>query len=85
MHFIQEGTFKTVYINWRTRRVHDVQPPLHDNPKQQKRNERKATMPQQVMAIQQVYLTEGWHIFHFDGLGKYYPKAGWVGGFGSCH
>ena len=85
MHYIQEGTFKTVHINWRTRRVHDVQPPLHDNPKQQKRNERKATMAQQVMAIQQVYLTEGWHIFHFDGLAKHYPKAGWVGGFGSCH
>ena len=85
MHFIQEGTFKTVHINWRTRRVHDVQPPLHDNPKQQKRNERKATMAQQVMAIQQVYLSEGWHIFHFDGSAKHYPKAGWVGGFGSCH
>ena len=26
-----------------------------------------------------------WHIFHFDGSAKYYPKAGWVGGFGSCH
>ena len=80
MHFFQEGTFKTVHINWRTRRVHDVQPPLHDNPKQQRRNERKATMAQQVMAIQQVYLTEGWHIFHFDGSAKHYPKAGWVGG-----
>ena len=85
MHFIQEGTFKAVHINWRTRRVHAAQPPLHDNPKQQKRNERKATMAQQVIAIQQVYLAEGWHIFHFDGSAKHYPKAGWVGGFGSCH
>ena len=53
--------------------------------KQQKRNERKATVAQQVIAIQQVYLAEGWHIFHFDGSAKHYPKAGWVGGFGSCH
>ena len=36
---------------------------------------------QQVMAIQQVYLAEGWHIFHFDGSAKHYSKAGWV----SCH
>ena len=41
-------------------------------------------MAQQVIAIQQVYLVEGWHIFHFDGSAKHYPKAGWVGGFGSC-
>ena len=33
MHFIQEGTFKAVHINWRTRRVHDVQPSLHNNHK----------------------------------------------------
>ena len=85
MQISHEGTFKTVHINWRTRRVHDVQPPLNDNPKQQKHNERKATRAQQVMAIQQVYLTEGWHIFHFDGSSKHYSKAGWVGGFGSCH
>ena len=85
MHFIEQGTFKTVHINWRTRRLHDVQPLLHDNPKQQKRHERKATMAQQVMAIQQVYLTEGWHTFHFDGSAKHYSNAGWPGGFGSCH
>ena len=65
--------------------MHEAQPPLHDSPKQHKRNERKATMAQQVIAIQQAYLAEGWHIFHFDGSAKRYPKAGWVGGFGSCH
>ena len=42
-------------------------------------------MTQQLIAIQQVYLVEGWPIFHFDGSAKYYPKAGRVGGFGSCH
>ena len=46
---------------------------------------RKVTMAQQVIAIQQVYLVEGWHIFHFDGSAKYYPKAGWVGVCRSCH
>ena len=85
LHFIQEGTFTAVHINWRTRRVHAAPSTLHNNPKQQKRNERKATVAQQVIAIQRVYLAEGWHIFHFDGSAKYYPKAGWVGGFGSCH
>ena len=76
MHFTQEGGFKAMHINWRTRRVHDAPSTLHNNPKQQKRNERKATMAQQVIAIQQVYLAEGWHIFHFDGSSKCYPKAG---------
>ena len=85
MHFIQEGTFKAVHINLRTRRMHDAQPSLHNNPKQQKRNERKATVARQVITIQQLYLAEGWQIFYFDGSTKYYPKAGWVGGFGSCH
>ena len=84
MHFIQEGIFKAVHINWRTRGVHDAPSTLHNNPKQQKRNGRKATAAQQVIAIQQVYLAEGLHIFHFDGSAKHYPKAGWVGGFGSC-
>ena len=85
MHFTQEGTFKVVHLNWRTRRVHDAHSNLHNNPKQQKRHERKAKMAQQVIAIQQVYLAEGWHIFHFDSSTKYYPKTGWVGGFSSCH
>ena len=85
MHFIQEGTFKAMQINWCTRRVHDTQPSPHNNPKQQTRNERKAIVAQQVIVIPQFYLAEGWHIFHFDTSTKYYPKAGWVGGFGSCH
>ena len=85
MHFIQEGTIKAVHINWHTCRVHHAPLTLHNNPKQQQRYERKATVAQQVIAIQQVYLAEGWHIFHFDCLANYYPKAGWVGGFGSSH
>ena len=42
-------------------------------------------MAHQVIAIQQVYIAEGWHIFYFDGSAKYYPTSGWVGFFGSCH
>ena len=77
MRYTHEGTFKAVHMNWRMCHSHDAPSEVHNDPKKQKHKESLATVAQQVIAIQQVYLLEGWHIFHFDGSAKYcnhYPN-----------
>ena len=68
MHYSQEGTFPPKHINWRLRAQCPSTDSLAQNPKKQKRDERKASVAQQVISIQQMYLFEGWAIFHFDAL-----------------
>ena len=79
LFFLREITIPQRHIQWQQYCPSAV-PGMSSDPKQQRQEERKATLAKQVKALVHTYLREGWKTFFFNGSAKRYDECGYVGG-----
>ena len=79
LFFLRERTIPQRHIKWQQYCPSAV-PGMSSYPKQQRQEERKATLAKQVKALVHTYLREGWKTFFFNGSAKRYDECGYVGG-----
>ena len=65
LFLLQEGTSPQRHIKWRQYRPSAI-PDMSSDPKQQRREERKAAVAEQVKALVHTYLWEEWQTFFFS-------------------